>query len=96
MTANDKYPVLDSEILTSPIKMELSLKSKTFNDSLVRFLQSTSNFNHFEKNFIVIATFFWKLLAMKDLIKPVSKKYRFRRPFESQHVKGCQTLAKSA
>ena len=76
--------------------MELSLKSKTFNDSLVRFLQSTSNFNHFEKNFIVIATFFWKLLAVKDLIKPVSKKYRFRRPFESQHVKGCQTLAKSA
>ena len=45
---------------------------------------------------IVKAILFRKLQTMKDLIKPISKKYRFRRPFESQHVKRCQTLAKSA
>ena len=41
------------------------------------------------------ATLFRKLQTVKDLIKALSKKYRFRRPFESQHVKGCQTLLKS-
>ena len=45
---------------------------------------------------IVKATLFRKLQTMKDLIKPHSKKYRFRIPFESQHVKACQTLVKSA
>ena len=49
MTANDKYPVQDCEILTSPIQIELSLKSKTFIDSLVQYLESTSNFKHLEK-----------------------------------------------
>ena len=49
MTANDKYPVRDCEILTSPIQIELSLKSKTFIDSLVQYLESTSNFKHLEK-----------------------------------------------
>ena len=41
------------------------------------------------------AILFRKLQTVKDLIKALSKKYRFRRPFESQHVKGCQTLLKS-
>ena len=41
---------------------------------------------------IVKATLFWKLQTVKNLIKQLSKKYRFRRPFESQHVKGCQSL----
>ena len=31
---------------------------------------------------------------MKDLVRPLSKKRRFRTPFESQHVKGSQTLVK--
>ena len=49
MTANDKYPVKDSRNLWSPIQMELSLKAITFSDFLVPFLESTSNFKHFEK-----------------------------------------------
>ena len=44
---------------------------------------------------IVKVTLFRKLQTVKDLIKPLSKKYRFWRPFESQHVKGCQALVKS-
>ena len=86
LTANDKYPVLDSEILTSPIKMEFSLKQNTVIDSVVRFLESTPNFSHFEKNLILIATLFWKLLPVKDLVTPLSKKHRFRRPFEGPKV----------
>ena len=49
LTANDKYPVKDSRNLSSPIQMELSLKPIIFSDFLVPFLESTSNFKHFEK-----------------------------------------------
>ena len=44
---------------------------------------------------IVIATLFRKLQTVKDLFKTLSKKYRFRKPSDSQHVKGSQTLVKS-
>ena len=45
---------------------------------------------------IVIANLFPKLQTVKDLAKPLYKKPRFRTPFDSQHVEGYQTLAKSA
>ena len=49
LTANDNYPLQDYENLSSPIQMQLSLKRKTVSDSVVPFLESTSNFKHFEK-----------------------------------------------
>ena len=45
---------------------------------------------------IFIATLLRKLQAVKDLVRPLSKKHRFRAPFDSQHVNGSQTLVKSA
>ena len=44
----------------------------------------------------VIALVFPKLQAAKDVVRQMSKKPRFRRPLESQHVKVSQTLVKSA
>ena len=44
---------------------------------------------------IVIATSFRKLQTLKDFVRPISKKDRFRTPFKSQHVKGFQTFVKS-
>ena len=49
LTANDNYPVQDCGNLSSSIQMHLSLKSKIFSDLIVPFLESTSNFKHFEK-----------------------------------------------
>ena len=49
LTANDKYPVGDCENLPSPTQMQLSLKPKSFSDCFVPFLDSSSNFKHFEK-----------------------------------------------
>ena len=95
LTANDKYPVRDCENLSSLIQMQLSLKQKTFSKSPVPFLKSTSNFKHFEKEMIFIATLFRKLQTVKDLVRPLSKKHGFRKPFDSQPVKGYQTLVKS-
>ena len=45
---------------------------------------------------IVIVTLLLKLQAVKDLVRPLSEKHRFRTPFDSQHVKGFQTLVRSA
>ena len=49
LTANDNYPVQDCENLSSPIQMSLSLERNFFSDLFVPFLESTSNFKHFEK-----------------------------------------------
>ena len=45
---------------------------------------------------IVIATLFPKLQTVKNVVRPLSKKHRSRTNFDSQHVKGSQTLVKSA
>ena len=63
-TANGKHPVRDLENLWSRIQMTLSLKRKTFVDSFVRFLESTSNFKSFEKKYDRHSYFvsdFWRL-----------------------------------
>ena len=45
---------------------------------------------------IVIAALFGKLQTVTELVRPLSKKHRFRRPFDSQHVKGSQAVVKPA
>ena len=50
-TANDKYPFRDLENLLSPTQLQLSPKSKALSDFLNPFLESTSNFKHFEKEY---------------------------------------------
>ena len=49
LTANDNYPIQDSGNFSSAIQMHLSLKPKIFSYFFVLFLESTSNFEHFEK-----------------------------------------------
>ena len=76
--------------------MELYLKGTIFSRFFVSFFESTSNFKHFEKQMIVIATLFRKLHTVTHFVNPIFKKQRFRNSFDSQHVKGSQTLVKSA
>ena len=59
-------------------------------------MECTSNLKDFEKKkMIVAATLLRKLQGVKDFVRPLSKKHRFRTPFDSQNVKGSQTLVKS-
>ena len=64
------------------------------------FLSNFWNLHHilkvFKEKMIVIPTLLRKLQAVKNLGRPISKKDRLRTPFDSQHVKGSQTLVKSA
>ena len=95
LTADGKYPVQGCENLQLPIQMQLSEKRKTVYEFFVLYLESTSNFKHFEKNMIVTANVYSKFQTVKILVRPLSKKRRFRTRFDSQHVKASQILAKS-
>ena len=61
LTANGNYPVQDSENVSSPIQMHFSLKPNIFSDFLVPFLESTSNFKHFEKKDDSRSYFIWEI-----------------------------------
>ena len=73
------------------------LKNKNFS---LNFLFNLWNIYHilniFYKKKIVRANVFSKLQTVKDLVRQLSEKYRFRIFLDSQHVKGSQTLVKYA
>ena len=52
--------------------------------------------NILKKKLTLIAYVFAKLRIVKDVIRQISKKSRFRRPFEKRYGKRSQTLLKSA
>ena len=49
LSADVNYPVQHCENLQLPIQFILYEKRKTFSEFSVQFLESTSNFKHFEK-----------------------------------------------
>ena len=49
MTANYEYSRTNRENLAVPIKMQLYEKRKTFCQFFIAYLESTLNFEHFEK-----------------------------------------------
>ena len=93
-TAESKYPVLDGENLQIPIQMEISQNDKLFLNFLFNFWNLHQILNILKKSMIVTANVFPKLQTVKILIRPLSKKRRFRTRFDSQHVKPSQIPAK--
>ena len=71
MTANYEYSRSNRENLPLPIQMQLSEKPKTFCQFFIAFLESSLNFEHFEKEkkkVSLIAQVFLKLLTPKDML----------------------------
>ena len=96
LSADGKYPIEDWENLPLPFQMQVSEKRKTSCQFFVPFMDSASNFKQFEKkNMIAIANVFPKLQNVKILVRALSKNHRFRKHFDSQHVKVSQIYAKS-
>ena len=87
LTADGKYPVQGCENLQLPIQMQLSKKPKYFSAFFVPFLDSPGNFEHFEKSMMVLANVLPKVQTVNILVRPLSKKHRFRTRFYSEHVK---------
>ena len=87
LTADGKYPVQGCENLQLPIQMQLSKKPKYFSAFFVPFLDSPGNFEHFEKSMMVLANVLPKVQTVNILVRPLSKKHRFRTRFYNEHVK---------
>ena len=49
LVADEKYPVLNRDLLTIPIQMQLSQKQKNLSQFFAAFLKSSWNFERFEK-----------------------------------------------
>ena len=75
--------------------MILCLKGKTFSDFFSPFLKCRLNFENFQQKMTPIADVFSKIWIPKNVVRVISKKSRFRGPFEKQHGKWDQTLLKS-
>ena len=76
--------------------MQFPLQLKTFLISSFHFWNLHQVLNFFQKKFIAVATLLRNLQAVKDLVRPISKKQCFRTHSDSQHVKESQTVVKSA
>ena len=74
--------------------MQLSEKQKSFSNFLLHLRNLHRILNILTKKMIVIANVFPKLQTVKILVRPLSKKRRFRTRFDSEHVKASQMPAK--
>ena len=68
LAADEKYPVLKRENLTTPIQMQLSQKENTFPQFLAAFLKSNLYLEYFQKK---------KIITLIDFAFP---KLRTRKP----------------
>ena len=68
--------------------MQLSQKQKLFSQFFSAFSKSRLNFEDFKKRITRIAYVFLKLWIPKNLVKQISKKTRFRGPFDINMVRG--------
>ena len=95
LTADGKYPVQHCENLQFQIQMQLSEKEKLFLNFLFHSWNLHQILNTLKKKMLVTADVFPKVQDMKILVRPLSKKPCLRTPFDSQHEKASQVLAKS-
>ena len=96
VTADSKYPVPDFKNFQLPIQMQLSEKRKTFSQFFFfHFWKLHQILKILKKMMILIVNGYPKLGTVIILLRPLSKKRRFRTRFDSQHVKVSQIRAKS-
>ena len=59
-------------------------------------MESTSNFKHFQIKVARHRSSIFQLQTVKNLARLLSKKHRLGTSFDSQHLKGSQTLVKAS
>ena len=67
--------------------MQLSQKRKTFSESFAAFSKSSLNFQHFDKKDDPHRFLISEITDSENVVRKMSKKSRFRLPFEKQHNK---------
>ena len=96
LIADDKYPVEDCENCHSQFKCNYLKNEILFLNSFFHFWNLHQILNVLKKKIIVIGNVFAKLETVKNFVRPLSKKRRFRTSFDSQHVKVSLIFATSA
>ena len=74
------------------IQMHLSQKQKIFTQFFSAFSESALNFEHFQKKRIFIAYVFPKVPTTKNVLRQMSKSFRFREPIDRRHIKWAEAL----
>ena len=95
-TAHYKYPVTDCENLSFPMQMQLSWKQKIFSRFLIPFMESPSNFEHFQKKKILIANAFPKLTTVQGLVTPLTIQRGLKTSFDSQRIRRFEIVVNSS
>ena len=92
LTADDKYSPLNRDNLTKPIRTKLSQQQEAFPQFFLAFSKSTLILNILKKKMTLLANLFPKLRTPEKGVRYMSKKSRFKGPFDRQHGKRVQTL----
>ena len=94
LAAYDKYPVLNKDNLTIPIRMQLFNQQETFSGFFAAFLKSRLIFIHFEKENDPQRFCLSQITESKKVVGKMSKKYRFGEPLNMEHGKRAQAMSK--
>ena len=98
LTVDEKHYLLNRDILTQPIQMQLSQKQKAFPRFFfffLHFLNLYSILNICQQKITFIADVFPEIPAPKNMVRKMSKKPCFRGPLETQQGKCVETLWQS-
>ena len=79
-------------ICQSQFKCNYLKNEKLFLNFFFHFWNLHQTLNVLKKKMIVLANVFPKLENVKNFVRTLSKKRRFRTRFDSQHVKASQTI----
>ena len=74
------------------IQMHLSQKQKILSHFFSAFFESALNLEIFQKKMTLIAYVFPKLPTTKNVLRQMSKSYRFREPVDRRHGKRAEAL----
>ena len=91
---DEKHPIVNRDNLTIPIKMQLFQNQKTLCQFLAEFLKSSFNFKYFEEKGDTHRFCISEIKDSENVVREISKKFRFRGPFDKQHCKRTKALLK--
>ena len=96
LAAHDKYPVLNRWKLTIPIQIQLYHKQKSFANFFSEFLKCGLDIKRNGRKDDPHRIFISEITDSENVVRQMSKKSRFRGPFNKQHGKQAKILLKSA
>ena len=95
LATDEKYLALNREKLTVLVQMELFEKQTTFSLFFAALLKFILNFEYFEENDVPHSFCISEITDSENVVRKMSKKSCFRRPFDKEYGKRAQTLLKS-